>query len=231
MYNIKPFADSNAIKVVAFAVEFSNNVEAPMINEIVKLYNHDDNFKSSLPLIQPINVTTIQIVNGAETRTEAVGGVQFLRIKANGEVDMALKLQGNSLSIICQSYTTWEKVSSEVFGYFSKVIPSLKEQSINAITLEYIDEFNTDDKTHKWIDELFKKDSKYICAHVFDVDNFWHSHHGYFSNFHDGETDIRVLNTVNISSHSETNNITQEVQYKAVIKMQHKAESNNNDSL
>ncbi len=144
---------------------------------------------------------------------------------------MALKLQGNSLAIICQAYSSWNEVSTEVFEYFSKTQALLGEYSVTAITLEYVDEFQIDDTTNKWTEGLFNRDSKYICQHIFDVDSFWHSNHGYFNTIQEADEKIRVLNTVNISSLSETHNITKEVRHKAVIKMQHKAETNNIDIL
>lgn len=231
MYNIKPFADANAIKVVAFGIEFTNRVDLPLVNSIIALYNNDTNLKESLPLMQPLNVTTIQISDGVQSQAEAIGGVQFLRLQKDGTVEMALKLQGNSLIVVCQSYSTWTEISSEALKYFSRLIPSITEQLINAITLEYVDEFITDDRSNKWIEELFNKDSKYICENVFDVDNFWHSNHGYFNTIEQNGEQIRVLNTVDINTIEETNNITKEIRHKAIIKMRHKAETSSVDSL
>ena len=217
MSNVQPCKEQNAIKVAAFVFEFGKQLDMTVIENTIAFYNDNESFKKELPRMTPHNATTIQIVNGIqEAAHNELSGVTFERFNSSGEPEWSIRLIKESINISCHEYTRWDEVWPKVKEYFNKLEPILSIHDVSLVGIEYLDEFIINEKDSDWEKELFNIDSKFIPNHVFELNDFWHFHHGYFSNNIDSELGKRTLNNVNISYFGEGDII------KVHIRTQHK---------
>lgn len=217
MSNVKPGNANNAIKVVAYALDFVHEIDESTIKSAISLYNEDDSLNQDLTRVQPQESISIQINNGVQLQQQTLGGVAFERISDKATVEWSLQLRKQSLSVTCTNYTKWENIWTKAQEYLSKLLPLLSDVEVASTTLEYVDEFIINDISSPWKEELFKRDSTYLTGNIFDTKSFWHSHHGYFSECSCGNVE-KVLNTVNIEYVEEQKKIN-----KIIIRSQHKS--------
>ena len=217
MPNMKPCNENNAIKVVAFALDFVHEVDESVIKSAIALYNEDKQLNEDLANLQTQQSIIIEINQGAQVQRQALGGVVFEKLSEKAEVLWALQVRRNGLAVTCTDYTRWDNIWPQAKNYLSKILPMLNGIEVASTTLEYVDEFIIDEHSD-WKDELFQRKNKYLANNVFEVKDFWHSHHGYFSES-SCESVEKVLNTVNIEY------VVEEPKkiYKVAIRTQHKS--------
>lgn len=218
MSNVQPCKDQNAIKVAVFVFEFVKPLDITVIDNTIELYNADESFKKELPRVTPHNAITIQIVDGVQkASSNELNGVSFERFNSSGELEWSIRLIKESINISCYEYTRWDEVWSKVKEYFNRMEPILSVHDVSLVGIEYLDEFIINQKDSNWKKELFNTGSKFIPNHIFELNDFWHSHHGYFSNNIKSVLGNKTLNNVNIGYFNEEN-----VTDKVHIRMQHK---------
>jgi len=219
MNHIEPSNERNAIKVVAFALEFIEEIEESLIHEVITLYQGNNKLKETLPRKELHQSVIIQLGSLQQATSKPVGGVTFDCLSPDGTQKWALSLRTNALIISCAEYTRWEEIWLQAKEYFALILPLLSEKHFSLVALEYIDEFiiKSDPYSNEWKNELFKEDSKYIPSNIYEVQNLWHSHHGFISN--EGNGDMSTLNNVNIDHISE-----QSLVNKIIIRTQHKSQ-------
>ncbi len=218
MSSVKPCKMDNAIKVAAFVFEFVKPLDKTVIENAIKLHNDDEVFKKELPKVTSHNAITIQIIDGVQKASNnELSGVSFERFNSSGEHEWSIGLIKESINISCYEYTRWNEVWPKVKEYFNRMEPILSAHDVSLVGIEYLDEFIINQKDADWEKELFNTDSKYIPNHIFELNDFWHSHHGYFSNNIKSVLGDKTLNNVNIGYFIEEN-----VTNKVHIRTQHK---------
>lgn len=218
MQYVEPCNEKNAIKVVGFALDFAREIDEGVIKSAISLYNEDKELNEDLTNLQTQDSIRVEINQGAQIQRQTLGGVVFEKLSEKGQAEWALQVRRHALSVICTNYTRWdENIWPKAKMYLSKILPILEDIQIASTTLEYVDEFIIDKDT-TWKEELFKKDNKFLPNNIFQVNDFWHSHHGYFSESSCPQVD-KTLNTVNIEYIVEKPKKI----HKVAIRTQHKS--------
>jgi len=213
---VKPCNEKNAIKIAVFAFEFSEPVNKSIIESAIFLYDSDRDLSKELPSKKLRQTLTIQIGGSQPPSPEDISGVLFSSVKPNGDVHWAVELRNESLMITCGNYTRWDEVWDRVQNYFRKFSEVLNEQKISFVTLEYEDEFIVkDDSSEAWKDALFNKKTKYLPTNGLELNDFWHSHNGFFQEGTNAK--LKILNLINVDYRQE-----QGIS-KIIIQTQHKS--------
>ena len=218
MTNVKPSNDNNAIKVIAFVLEFQQEIDESTVDKLRVFYQNNAEIKKDLPREQLLHTMMIQMEGQQQvSNKQVVGGVAFDSLLANGSQEWSLSVRGNVVVVTCGRYTRWDQVWNQAKSYFSAVLPLLSDKTFKFITLEYVDEFFISNHNSEWKKELFNLESKYLPSNIHDLDGFWHSHHGF--HLHEVQpVEQRVLNNIDIDYISDPGG------HKLLIRTQHKSE-------
>lgn len=180
----EPIHEAHAIEHVVFVLQF----EPPLVDTFFsKARNAAEQFMPALPgRVEFQGVTLAFGPAGAIPPTPpaemVLPGVIFRRIAPDGIVENELRVERTSITFITTLYTRWDKVWSQASEYFNALVPIYAAQArITGINLNFVDKF-------KWVGDLTKcspnlllrAKSKYLCPHVFEVEDLWHSHTGAF---------------------------------------------------
>lgn len=167
MPNVKPCNENNAIKVVAFALDFAREIDESIIKSAIAFYNQDQELNQDLTNLQTQESITVEINQGAQIQRQTLGGVVFEQLSEKGEVVWALQVRRHALSVTCTDYTRWdENIWPKAKNYLSKILPLLQDIQIASTTLEYVDEFIVN-KDSSWKNELFKKKTNFCLTTYF----------------------------------------------------------------
>lgn len=196
MSSIRPHNNNNAIKEVAFAIEFNQKINDQAIYELIDSYSNNKSIKNQLPgkkLVHDLNLNFDD-----STSSKVLNGVSFSLIKPDGAVNWSLTVKGNSIIVVCGEYDCWTNVWSKAEEYINFVLLAYYNPEIKCtkIALEYFDEFIITDTSKDWTKELISKDSVVIPKHIFHMkDTLWHCNQGFFT----VSDDTRILNNIDLS--------------------------------
>jgi len=123
----------------------------------------------------------------------------FDALQPNGQQAWALVAQKNFLAVSCYTYTRWNDIWRKARELLTPFAPILaKERGISATWLQYVDQFRvTGARDQFQAHHLLREGSRFVPAHVFELDGLWHSHHGFFQQLAE-PTAHRRLNNVNV---------------------------------
>jgi uncharacterized protein (TIGR04255 family) len=217
---VQPYNERNAIKNVAFALEFKEEAEESLIQSLIALYQETEHLNTTLPRKQVHSTTLYSEIPSIPTTSKNLGGVTFDRLTPKGIPEWSIFLGGNVLVINCGDYTRWDKVWVQAKKYLNIVLPLLSEKTFSLIALEYIDKFLISDITEgKWQKELFKNDSKYLPSNIYTLEEPWHSRHGFFLK-KDNEIGKIILNNIDVDyliGHEEDSLLMMRTQHKTEL--------------
>jgi uncharacterized protein (TIGR04255 family) len=209
---IRPYSDQHAIKTMAFVVEPERDISP---DEFERLSVLEKKLKSELPRLVSHRAVTLNLgADGGATSNlhagEGPGGFTLDRLMADGTPEWALSLQPNFVRVLCNKYERWEGTWKKAQYYFDEALPIvLEDNSIKAITLQYVDEFKIEGNVAEFrAEELFRTGSPYLTPVVFDAESLWHSHSGRFCTTEDGH---RLLNVVNVSLVAQEDGVTAQI--------------------
>lgn len=176
-----PLHAAHAIEQVALVVQFNR----PMVDEelaavrVVML-----TLQSELPAVQQLRALNFALINGnaSVAPAEVDAGLSLSRIGPNGSVEKELKLERQSITYRCTTYTRWAEISAECLKYFSTVFPPLSDGiHISSLGLTFVDKFiwsgNPLDAKPR---SLLSEESPFLGKYVFDLKDMWHLHTGAF---------------------------------------------------
>lgn len=216
---VQPVNEHNAIKIAAFAFElYPESVTQEILEKIQQSYTNG--LFSSYNNFIPHNEMVVKITESErQITTDTLGGLSLLKTDAAGNKIWEVLIDKNNIVVTCHKYTRWEEVFTQTKIYLKEIMGVIGNSiSIHGLTLEYIDEFNIlDGTTHKWKEELFLSEAKYLPKHIFELLKPWHSHHGFFL---DGERTLnkRILLNLNIECV-----VSKQGAYKLIIRSQHRS--------
>ena len=203
MTKVNPCNDQNAIKIIAFAFEFQEEVEESLIQELILLYQNTDDLNKSLPRKELIHSMTVQISeHGQQTQNQKLSGITFDSLMPDGTQELAISIRNTSIVISCGKYTRWDEIWEKSKNYFKLILPLLADKTFTLVGFECIDEFIISD-TSNWKDELFSSSSKYIPSNIYELNDLWHSHHGFLIN-DNVPVEHKTLNNINVNYISES---------------------------
>lgn len=187
--NVTKCNQDNAIKVAAFAIEFDSQVSS---SEIEALYEycssgHSDFFHNERYL-EGFSVQFTLDGNHTDAASNRIG------VSLIGPDSWELIYRDNLIVFQTTNYASWEK-SLEYFNqsisFFFKFLSSRNlNKRITTVGLDFLDEFIINDHNSSWITDLFCRESKYLPSFVFEQNNFWHAHIGFYRD--------QVLNIANL---------------------------------
>ena len=183
--------NGHAIVQVAFSVDFALPPVPSTIRETLSLYPQ---IRSRYPRKQEIHaIPPIPAIPDPahEAAIEAqsvvasempLGGFTFDSLKPDGAVERSITLVGNRISVMRADYENWDKTWGEVRGLFVLMLPVLLERSaVIGFHLEYHDRFVWDGERNRFRPEMvFRRSSRWLTPNVFEAEDLWHSHHGFF---------------------------------------------------
>jgi len=213
---------SNAIKNVAFIFMLSNKISQETFKNILAKYEASGEIKKKLPRKQNLNVVAVEINSsgGVESKVHnmpELGSVSFSSWTPSGEQEWALNINDRLISINCGVYSRWDAVWREAREILSFFIEDICSYIVKEVAIEYVDEFAIDSSLSaaEWQKKLFATDSKFLPSNIFEMEDFWHVHQGYFIN----RNTQKILNNININCMPDAIGA---VAKKVLIQTQHK---------
>lgn len=182
--------NGHAIVQAAFSVDFAS---PPVPSTIREAFSLHPQIRSNYPRKQEIRAIPIPAVpfpahkDAGEVQSVApsemqLGGFTFDSLKPDGAIERSITLVGNKISIMRADYESWDKTWGEVRGLFMLMLPALLERSaVIGFHLEYHDRFVWDGERDRFRPEMvFRRGSQWLTPNVFETEELWHSHHGFF---------------------------------------------------
>ena len=177
--------NGHAIVQAAFSVDFALPPVPSTIREVLSLHPR---IREEYPRKREITATPIaSFETGREVQPAAagepqLGGFTFDSLKPDGEVERAVSLVANKLSIMRADYESLDRTWKEVRALFEFMLPVLLERSaVIGFHLEYHDRFVQEGGRGGFqADMVFRRGSRWLAPNVFEAEDLWHSHHGFF---------------------------------------------------
>jgi uncharacterized protein (TIGR04255 family) len=216
---VKAYSDTNAVKVIAFAISLEKELSSIEITELINRLKKNDILKEFTEH-QIQHVVSMVISQGdIPKQNNGVGGIIFNQ-KDDNKVTWSLIANKDSVIVTCRDYSRWNQVSVQALEYIDIVFKELNN-NIAQITLEYLDEFEILDSTSNWKESLFENMCEYITPNIYNLNDFWHISQGYFIKLEDIEE--KILDTVDINYFADEDD---NLKHKVNIRMQHKLRHN-----
>lgn len=179
---IKPFTDTNAVKVVAFALKLEENFTFEALSAVIEQLRCNDFFKKEFNNINDqVEVSLTIGSDGSVQHNQSMNGIVFeKKDNEDSQPSWVVSINKDSILVNCFQYTRWKNIFPKSESIISEVFKIIGSKNIETITLEYLDEFEILDVSSDWIKSLFKQDSEYLLKNIFECRNFWHINYGYF---------------------------------------------------
>ena len=175
----EPIHAAHAIEQVAFVLQFDRPIDDTIFSNLLA---EAEKFKEELPgkfLLQGMNIA---IGNQAFTQQNISAGLMLQRAAPDTSIELELRIERSSLTFRTTRYTRWDTVWAQASKYFNAFLPLYLDQvRLLAVSLNYIDKFAWNgDPSNCVVSAMIRSESKYVCGHVFEAKDFWHSHTGLF---------------------------------------------------
>ena len=179
MSGFKPIHAAHAIERVSTGIQFAHRLTESDFREIREVA---DNFKDDLPRQVEIQGILLSIGSSGILPDHPQEGFVLQNMERNGTVSSELRIETTSIEYRTDTYTRWDEVWSTAKKYFDILVPKfVTNAEIASINLTYVDKFVWEGKISECRPNLLlRKDSKYICPHVYDSSDLWHTHTGKF---------------------------------------------------
>jgi len=212
---VKAYSDTNAVKVIAFAIRLEKELSFIEITKLIDSLKENDILKEFTEhQIQHVVSMVISQVDMPK-QDNSVGGIIFNQ-KDDNKVTWSLIANTDSVIVTCRNYSRWNQVSVQALEYIDIVFKELNN-NIAQITLEYLDEFEVLNNTLNWKENLFKSSCDYVTPNIYNLNDFWHISQGYFIKLEDIEE--KILDTIDINYFSDEHD---NLKHKVNIRMQHR---------
>ena len=180
MSRFEPIHDAHAIEQVALVVSMSQGLADAEFNAACAAA---DRFKAELPGTQQLQFQTIALgAFGIPPAMGAFGGRVFTSSRKDGSIESELRVERHGIGFRTTAYTRWPLIWEQARRYFETLLPFyLAGAEIASISLNYVDKFFWDgDSLAMAPNLLLRPGSAFICPHVFEAKDLWHSHMGVF---------------------------------------------------
>lgn len=187
----EPIHAAHAIDQVVFNLLFDKPLDDTGFSEVREVAKQ---FMSELPGRIETRGLTVMIDFQVGTPQVSEGGFGLRKVRPDGVVENELLIDRTSITFRTTLYSRWDAVWSQASKYFKVFISIYAAQArISALTLHYVDKF-------KWVGTLsecrpaylLRAESMYLCPHVYEAKDLWHSHTGAFIQV--GSDTKRLLN-------------------------------------
>lgn len=185
----EPLHAAHSIENVQFILNFStaiSDADWPAVLETARSH------KGALPGEIPVTSFT-----GTGTVQEGKPGIARRRAAPTGAIEEELVVTRGSLVYHTSKYDRWVGCWNRAREIFDSVLSAVPGGFVlSTIGQSVVDKFvHHGAPSRESLQNVLRKDSPYICSHVFECDDLWHSHTGAFIK-HDPQT--RRLRNINI---------------------------------
>lgn len=185
MTTVDPIADHHAIKTVSFGLEWPEPLQDDLLILLRALHVRVRKF---LPRVTQQEELGFEIAVGSSRPKSdlppklRLAAVTFDSVQRNGEQEWSLVIQRNVLAVNCHVYTRWDEIWTTAKELLMHFVPILaRERGIAVIGLQYVDQFRVTSPTeHFRAEHLLRQGSSLLPSHVFERDDLWHLHQGFF---------------------------------------------------
>ncbi|QGG77747.1 TIGR04255 family protein [Pseudomonas syringae] len=149
---------------------------------------------------------TIDLATGASLQKQS-DALNFIEPgEGEGEILWMLRVNGLHASLHCLDYTRWDNVFEKAVDIFKAMFGSVKnDNGLVTMGLKVLDRFEYLGAAEQYnIEQLFSRQSVHLTEKVFESDNRWHVHTGWFSEV---EKNREILNQLSIDSSVHTDEL------------------------
>lgn len=196
----EPIHEAHAIERVAFVVQFDSQFDDTVFDNLKEIA---ESFKDSLPGKSEIQSASLILnAKGSTAQSGKSGGIIRRKVSPDGSLESELRIERSTLTYLTTLYKGWNSVWNQVCEYFAKLLPHyLSNSQITSVGLNYVDKFAWNGHPNHCDSKLLlKHNSKYLCPHIFETNELWHSHTGVFINF---DKDAKRLLNVDVNHFDE----------------------------
>lgn len=214
---IKAHSEENAVKVIAFAIYFSQKLSNEDIDILITKTNEINFFNNEFNSIENQDEIAVTFTpDGGQSQTQTISGVVCNKLN-NKIPEWSLTINKEVVVVTCREYTWWNEISLNAYKYITEAFNlTPKDKNISQITLEYLDEFEILDNNSNWKELLFKNNSEYITSNIYKLNDFWHINQGCFIKLQN--LDKKLLDTIDINYFSDERD---SLKHKVNIRTQH----------
>ena len=205
MAKIRPWnKNGNAIVEATFGIGFSSAPPSHTVREILALHSK---LSEKFPRKRETQGRLVGIVAGSDGGGAIVQapqdmgllGFTFDSLRSDGAVERSISLEDRKLSIVRADYEGWDKTWGEAREIFKLMLPIIMERSdVASLDLEFKDRFVFDGGRGEFKAEMvLRSENKFLVPNVFDVQDLWHSYHGFFD-YKDQPHPHQLLNVIEV---------------------------------
>jgi uncharacterized protein (TIGR04255 family) len=178
----EPIHAAHAVEQVVFVLQFEVSLSDEAfanVQECAKQFQTD----ADMPIFMKRGGIAISFSPAGQSAIPSQkSGFMLRRMRADGSVEKELRVEPDSITFMTSLYTRWDAVWMQARTYFEKLVSTYATNSkIVGVGLNYVDKFIwTGENSTCRADALLRVNSKYLCAQIFETQDFWHSHTGAF---------------------------------------------------
>lgn len=204
--HLYPFAGDHAIQNATMVLEWGAEHNAPalsadqlfQISEVAR-----QKLQSEFPKFDEIKLVALQFNQGNIPQGQQFdfGGFKMSKLGPFGVAESrSVTVTRDHCAIQFSDYSRWALVKADFDRYMISLVPAIcGHVPIRAVTLQVTDVFTWKANPAELnLAEVFRAGSRWLPAHVFELKDLWHSHHGYFDES-EGLDGYKQLDNVNIS--------------------------------
>lgn len=179
----EPIHDAHAIEQVAFVVQFDNSIDDTTFDEAKSI---TDQFNEELPGKRDVARQGFSIPLGKQASpiNHPIINTGIIRMSASrdGSIESELRIERSAITFLTTRYTRWKEIWGQASRYFNAVLPLyLENTNLIAVGMNYVDKFVWKGNSENFNPKLLiHENSKYVCKHIFETNDLWHSHTGAF---------------------------------------------------
>lgn len=179
----EPIHAAHSIEHVVFVLRFESSLDDEIFAQV---RNAAKKFETEADMPrrekQPGISFTVQAAGQLPATSVQISGLMLQRMRADGSIEKELRFDHNSIAFKTSLYTSWDMVWLQAKSYFEALAPIYAPHTkIAGVGLNYVDKFEwVGDRAKCRVDDLLRVGSDYLCPHIFNAKDFWHSHTGVF---------------------------------------------------
>lgn len=196
---ITPLHDKHAIESVSFGVEWTDALSKVDMGTLE--FVHEVALNQALPRKQPAQQFEFAFgPDGGGVPQIQTNGWTFDRVLPDGRTEQSLMLLPKAMIVTLYVYERWEAALALAAELMGPLLPLIAANGggFSACSLQYVDVFRITDGVDEFrADALLRPESAVLPSSVFDRDDLWHAHHGYFTKLEGRGPATRKLTTIN----------------------------------
>lgn len=138
-----------------------------------------------------------QAISPGYSTAELTQGTAFQRVEQDGSMAEELTLERGAVTFRTNRYRRWADMVTHIDSVLAPVASIMAEgdmSRMSVIELRCVDRFVSDSEETPPLENLIKRDSPFITAHLIERQDFLHIHSGWFENQSDAGRTLYNLN-------------------------------------